>query len=804
MVAPDVPSNTKPVAEAHKFDEKALSKWMASNVKGFKLSQETGPLQVFQFTHGQSNPTFLLVSGSGKNTKKYVLRKKPPGKLLPSAHAIEREYHVMSALAGSRVPVPRTYGLCEQDNVIGTPFYIMQYIEGRIFKDIELPKMHPTQRFAIYAAMNKVLAELHSVDLEATGLKSYGKPEGFIARNAKRWADQYEKSKTELIPDFEDLKDSLIKNTPNDEASNQVSLIHGDFRLDNIIFHPTEPRVLAVLDWELSTLGAPISDFAYNCLPYYSPSRGGVAELAGQGLNGLDLVQLGIPELRTYKNMYIQNSRRAVGTLNNWEFYVSLSYFRLAAISQGVYKRALQGNASSSHANKYGDVSKLLAKLGLSVYRSQLSTKTSAALIDIQSAKATLGMFKLSDKFWDLRSKLLDFMDQYIYPNEAVFEEQHLKASLEQGTRWVDNIPIREFIKTKAKEAGLWNLFLTQNKTHQHSYGAGLTNLEYAPLCEIMGRSPILAPEAFNCAAPDTGNMEVLTIYGTQQQQKTWLTPLLQGEIRSCFGMTEPLVASSDATNIEANIERVEDGYIINARKWWTSGAGDPRCKVCIFMGKTDPTAPKHQQQSMLIVPMDAPGVRVVRAMHVFGNDDAPHGHPEVEFKNVKVPLENMLLGEGRGFEIAQGRLGPGRIHHCMRLIGMAERALDMMLVRVHERYAHGALLLKKGAILKDIADMRIEIEKTRLLTLQAAAMMDTVGNKHAKQQIAMIKVAAPKMALSVIDKAIQSFGGMGISQDTILATLWTHARTLRLADGPDEVHRESIANLELTRTCRL
>jgi len=323
-------------------------------------------------------------------------------------------------------------------------------------------------------------------------------------------------------------------------------------------------------------------------------------------------------------------------------------------------------------------------------------------------------------------------------------------------------------------------------------------------LCEIMGRSPHLAPEVFNCSAPDTGNMEVLRQYGSPEQQEQWLKPLMEGKIRSCFGMTEPAVASSDATNIESSIERVEDGYIINARKWWTSGAGDPRCKLCILMGKTDTTAPKHKQQSMFCVDMTLPGVRIVRPMRVFGNDDAPHGHPETEFVNVKVPHSAVLLGEGKGFEISQGRLGPGRIHHCMRLIGMADRALELMLQRIHQREPHGSPLYEKGAILQDLADMRIEIEQTRLLTLQAAAMMDAVGNKLAYQQIAMIKVAAPIMAQRVIDKAIQAFGAEGISQDTVLPMLYTGARSLRLADGPDEVHRVSIAKVDLARVSRL
>ncbi|MBF8376641.1 acyl-CoA dehydrogenase family protein [Alicyclobacillus mali] len=397
--------------------------------------------------------------------------------------------------------------------------------------------------------------------------------------------------------------------------------------------------------------------------------------------------------------------------------------------------------------------------------------------------------FSYSDKVVALKQKLEEFMEEVIYPGERVYYEQ--LASL--PSRWMIP-PIMEEMKAKAKAAGLWNLFLPDSE-----YGAGLTNLEYAPLAEVMGRSPI-APEVFNCNAPDTGNMEVLVRYGTPEQKETWLKPLLAGEIRSCFSMTEPEVASSDATNISASIVRDGDEYVIHAHKWWSSGAGDPRCKFAIVMGKTNPDAPKHEQQSMIIVPLDTPGVTIVRTLNVFGYDDAPHGHAEIVFDNVRVPKENLIWGEGKGFAIAQGRLGPGRIHHCMRQIGMAERALELMVERVKERVAFGRPLAEQGVIREWIAESRIEIEQARLLVLKAAYMMDTVGNKAAQKEIAMIKVVAPNVAQRVIDRAIQAFGAAGVSQDTPLAYMWTQARVIRIADGPDEVHKRHVARLELAQ----
>ena len=401
--------------------------------------------------------------------------------------------------------------------------------------------------------------------------------------------------------------------------------------------------------------------------------------------------------------------------------------------------------------------------------------------------------FDYTDKVKDMQARLLAFMDAHIYPNEKRFFAE-IAENRAKGNAWIPTKIVEE-LKPKANKAGLWNLFLPHSKRAPQ----GLTNLEYAPLCEIMGRVPFAA-EIFNCSAPDTGNMETLERYASEEIKDQWLEPLLRGEIRSAFLMTEPAVASSDATNIQCSIKREGNEYVINGVKWWSSGAGDPRCAVYIVMGKTDPEAPRHSQQSMIVVPANTPGIKVLRPLTVFGYDDAPHGHMEVELKNVRVPVGNLMLGEGRGFEIAQGRLGPGRIHHCMRTVGSAERALELMCKRLNSRVAFGKTVSSQGVWHERIADARIKIEQARLLTLKAAYMMDTVGNKIAKSEIAMIKVIAPNMATQIIDWAIQANGGGGVSDDFPLAYAYAHQRTLRLADGPDEVHRNSIAKLELAR----
>ncbi|ELU09435.1 hypothetical protein CAPTEDRAFT_175366 [Capitella teleta] len=759
-------------------------------------SREFPSVRVFDY--GQSNPTYFVQYAG----KKLVLRKKPPGKLLPSAHAVEREYKVMKALREVGVPVPKVLGLCEEDSLLGTPFYVMEHVEGRIFKDICLSGMTPAERRDIYLAMAHVLAQIHRVNIEEAGLSDFSKPGNYLQRNLNRWSRQYEVSKTGEIESMNRLTEWLSRNIPSEQAT---SLIHGDFRLDNLIFHPTKPEVVAVLDWELSTLGDPMTDLATNCSPYYYsdfiPEKDTFLPSFGSDRSKTE----GIPSVDEYLGEYFKDIKGQ--GVQNWSFYVAFVAFRFSAILQGVYKRYTMGQASSPSAESSGLLARVFADIGWKIASEGKVVSSIQSSKPVEGSKrnySTMGKDReipgslpmsvsaLSPRAQKTFQQVREFIQAEVVPYEAEIARH---ASNPQ-TKWTIH-PRLEEIKAKAKAAGLWNLFLPKESDPSGRFGAGFTNVEYAYMAEEMGKTP-LGSEVFNCSAPDTGNMEVLVRYGTEEQKKQWLEPLLQGKIRSAFAMTEPQVASSDATNIQSSIRREGDSYVINGRKWWTSGAMDPRCKILIFMGKTDTSQAVHRQQSMILVPMETPGVEIVRPLSVFGYDAAPHGHAEMRFENVRVPATNILLGEGRGFEIAQGRLGPGRIHHCMRTIGAAEVALKLMVERVQNRVAFGKNLIQFNSIQQDIAKSRIEIEQCRLLTLKAAHMMDTVGNKVAAPEISMIKVAAPNMALAVIDRAIQAHGGMGVSQDTPLAALMAGIRTLRFADGPDEVHMRSIARFEV------
>ncbi|XP_042518244.1 probable acyl-CoA dehydrogenase IBR3 [Macadamia integrifolia] len=817
------------VQPVHEFNVDALFRYACDNVDGFP--PPPAHLSVSQFGHGQSNPTYLLEARSGSSVKKYVLRKKPPGQLLQSAHAVDREFQVLKALGiHSNVPVPRVFCLCTDPNIIGTAFYIMEFLEGRVFLDPQLPGISPPQRKAIYSATAKTLASLHDVDVDSIDLGKFGRRDNYCKRQVERWAKQYLAStgegKPERNPKMLELIGWLQKHIPLEDSSGATGgLVHGDFRIDNLVFHSVEDRVIGILDWELSTLGNQMCDVAYSSLPY-------IADLGlgkGQFYDGFEFTGTpeGIPSQAEYLAEYCRASGKS-WPVAEWKFYVAFSLFRGASIYVGVYHRWVMGNASGGERAQY--TGKLANHLIDSAWafinrRSVLPDQPPSGRLvsvddlrqlendsEVQEFTGKGGKFVPSRKVEELRSRLLKFMKDHIHPMENEFYKL-----AQSSARWTVH-PGEEKLKELAKREGLWNLFvpldsaararkLLSNGTNHaysgvennHLLGVGLSNLEYGYLCEIMGRS-VWAPQVFNCGAPDTGNMEVLLRYGTKEQLEEWLIPLLEGRIRSGFAMTEPKVASSDATNIECSITRKGDSYCINGHKWWTSGAMDPRCRLLIVMGKTDPTAANHKQQSMILVDINTPGICIKRPLTVFGFDDAPHGHAEVLFENVCVPAKNILLGEGRGFEIAQGRLGPGRLHHCMRLIGAAERGMEMMVERALRRTVFGKLIAQQGSFLSDVAKCRIELEKTRLLVLEAADQLDRLGNRKARGTIAMAKVAAPKMALEVLDMAMQVHGAAGVSSDTVLAHLWAASRTLRIADGPDEVHLGTIAKLELRR----
>ncbi|XVF62555.1 hypothetical protein PTKIN_Ptkin09bG0017500 [Pterospermum kingtungense] len=733
---------------------------------------------------------------------------------------------VLKALGdNTQVPVPKVFCLCNDPSVIGTAFYIMEFLEGRIFVDPKLLGVPPERRRALYQATAKVLAALHSANVDAIGLGNYGRRDNYCKRQIERWFKQYlastSEGKPERNPKMLELVDWLRKNIPPEDSSGATAgLVHGDFRIDNVVFHPTEDRVIGILDWELSTLGNQMCDVAYSCMPYIV--RMGLEPKLGKGLEIVGIPE-GIPSQAEFLAEYCFEAGKAWPVFE-WKFYIAFSMFRGAAIFTGVYNRWLMGNASGGKraehtgAQANGLIDSALDFIAkktvlpdhppyVSRGRRQYGTENK-----VQRLPEGSGRFVPSKKVLELKNRLIKFMEDHIYPMENEFNKR-----AHSDLRWTVH-PEEEKLKELAKKEGLRNLWIPSDSAarakelifsgsenahwdyaHDRLLGAGLSNLEYGYLCEIMGRS-VWAPQIFNCGAPDTGNMEVLLRYGTKEQMHEWLVPLLDGKIRSGFAMTEPQVASSDATNIECSIRRHGDSYIINGTKWWTSGAMDPRCRILILMGKTDFNAAKHKQQSMILVDIKTPGVRIKRPLTVFGFDDAPHGHAEISFENVCVPAKNILLGEGRGFEIAQGRLGPGRLHHCMRLIGAAERGMQLMAQRALQRKTFGKLIAQHGSFLSDIAKCRVELEQTRLLVLEAADQLDRLGNKKARGALAMAKVAAPNMALKVLDMAMQVHGAAGLSSDTVLAHLWATARTLRLADGPDEVHLGTIAKLELQR----
>uniref|UniRef100_A0A7N6FGE3 Acyl-CoA dehydrogenase family member 11 n=1 Tax=Anabas testudineus TaxID=64144 RepID=A0A7N6FGE3_ANATE len=732
---------TTPVRQQHRFNTDRLHRYLSAK----SLVSNNDTFTVRQYSAGQSNPSFLIQTPS----KSYVLRKKPPGELLPGAHQVGREYQVQKALFSAGFPVPQPLLHSTDVEVIGTEFYLMEHVKGRIFRDLRLPGVSPAERTALYVAAVEVLAKLHSLDLASLKLEGYGRGAGYCKRQVSTWTKQYHAAAHKDIPAMNELSNWLMKNLP--ASDNEVTLVHGDFRLDNLIFHPTEARVVAVLDWELSTTGQPLADLAYFLMPHYWP-------------RSLHIIStMGIPSVADLTSIYCR-CRGIPSSLPELNFYLALSVFKMAGIAQGIYARHLLGNASAPKADLFGQCVEPLAKVALQLVQSLPVGPTEHTLF-LQTAKGQAVL-----------QEVKDFMRQYILPAQEICL-----------STWTFNSVMKGF-----ERAGLWNLFLPAV--------SGLSQLDYAYIAEETGRC-IFAPEVFNCQAPDTGNMEVLHMFGSEEQKKKWLEPLLKGEIRSCFCMTEPNVASSDATNMECTLRRDENSYIVNGKKWWSSGAGSSQCKVAIVMCKSSSqdVSNRHGQHSMILVPMDTPGVKLIRPLTVFGQDDAVHGgHFEVHFENVRVPASNIILGEGRGFEIAQGRLGPGRLHHCMRAVGLAEFALELLCQRAASRRTFGKKLYQHEVVAHWIAECRLMIEQARLLTLHAAHALDTVGSRAARKQISMIKVAAARMACKVVDCAMQVYGGAGVSADFPLAQMYSYARTLRFADGPDEVHLSSIAYQEL------
>eukprot|EP00871_Galdieria_phlegrea_P005809 jgi/Galph1/715/GphlegSOOS_G5440.1 len=763
------------------FSYSKLVTWLETNAPFLlplgQTKLQTEEVKVEKFSHGQSNPTYLVQVG---DAIPFVLRKKPKGNLLPSAHAVEREYTVMKALGPTKVPVPKTYAYCSDGSVIGTPFYLMEYVKGRVFTDLSLPGLPPEERTKIYIEMARILAEIHNVNYKKVGLEKYGVPGNYVARQIRRWTKQYEASIEGVERDAN--MDKLVRWLPQNIPASAVppveesTIVHGDYRLDNLVFAENSPEVLAVLDWELSTIGNPYADVAYNCMMYrLSPTRSSLS-LPLEAL--AQIRELGIPNEKEYLQIY--QTYRLSKDVDNWDYYLVFSLFRISAILHGVYKRALIGNASSTHARESGEVARQISSLAWKI----------AQNVWYAVAPTTLTSVSTRRSITDYEQLIVKFMEKNLYPLEKSFFEHEQSSS-----RW-EVWPQMEELKRQARKLGLWNLWIPKD------LGGILTNEEYSKIAEILGRC-LFASEVFNCSAPDTGNMELFLRFGTEEQKEKWLKPLLNGEIRSCFAMTEPLVASSDATNIASSIVKQGNDYVINGHKWWISGATDPRCKVILFLGRTsyeDNSVPKYKRHSVVLIPMDAPGVKVMRPMHIFGFDDAPHGHAEMKFENVRVPQRNVLLGEGRGFEAAQSRLGAGRIHHCMRAVGMAERALELLKTRAQERHTFGQPLSRHGVVQEAVTNCRVEVDQARLLTQFTARVIDTEGgaSRRARKYISMTKYVVPQMACRVIDRSIQLHGALGLCQDSVLSHLYASARTLRLADGPDEVHAANVAKFEL------
>jgi acyl-CoA dehydrogenase len=823
--------------QSHISAEKILS-YLQDKLPSVGLSRPSHIIKIEQFQAGQSNPTYLIVCDSGK----YVLRKAPHGILLKGAHNVTREARIMQNIKNSNktCPIPSIYAIEEDEAILGARFFVMEFVEGYIYRNPRLPDQSHTQRRATYYDLATVLATVHNTNLNSVLNLVGSVPEGktdFCRRQIRIWSQQFTQSSDDIksLTQMQSLLSWLNANLPNSTDDFALSVVHGDFRLDNIIFGDGGPK--AVLDWELAGIGDSNADLAYCCLGYYLPEVGVLSSFALGGRAASSVLPEGIPSMEEFIAVYKAQLGSERGKLvpaitsPEWTFYLCLGLYRIASICAGVYSRALQGNASrGKKALEFKDIVPKLADLGLSLIHSNRLKPTKLhstrnAVADLQAPVHG----EISDTAKLIISKLRSFLDEVVIPLEAKITN-HSNSAVgvwpSRGRKWEIN-PHLDKARAEAQRRGLWNLWMTKHTAEQlmksHPtwpwdrllpHSVGLSHIDYAHIAMETGRS-LYGADACNCMAPDTGNMEIFAHFGTRQQREQWLLPLLEGRIRSCFGMTEPLVASSDPTQLQATATKTEHGWELNGKKWWTTGACDPRCAVCIVVAVTGgPEDPAHSRHSFLLVPMDQPGVTVVRPLHVFGYDDAPGGHAETQFCSVKIGFDMIIGREGFGFALAQSRLGPGRLHHCCRLLGHCERAMQEVVRRGTQRQAFGKYLLDLGSNSEKLALNRVYVRQAQLAALDAALELDihdkVVGNEQehgskiksklssrAVQALAVCKISCPRAAQQCLDLAIQIHGGGGLSADHPLAQMWAAARTLRLVDGPDEVHLLALSRAE-------